>query len=38
MDLEKELEKSRKETRDAFKNRAVLYRLFYEEMSRDLGQ
>lgn len=33
-----ELEKARNETRDAFKNRAVLYRLFFEELSNERGE
>ena len=36
--MESELEKSKKETHDAFKNRAVLYRLFYEELTNELGK
>jgi len=36
--MEPELETSRRETRDAFKNRAVLYRLFYEEFSKEIGE
>ncbi len=32
-----EIEKSQGETRDAFKNRGVLYRLFFEEMSKEVG-
>ncbi|MDH4128191.1 MAG: L-2-amino-thiazoline-4-carboxylic acid hydrolase [Spirochaetota bacterium] len=36
--MEKELEKSRRETRDAFKNRGILYRLFFEEFSSEIGK
>ncbi len=35
--MDSELEKSNKETRDAFKNRGVLYRLFFEEISKEIG-
>tara|TARA_B100000959_G_scaffold160783_1_gene168364 strand:- start:1823 stop:2311 length:489 start_codon:yes stop_codon:yes gene_type:complete len=33
-----EIEKARRETRDAFKNRGVLYRLFFEEISKEIGK
>ncbi len=33
-----EIEKAKRETRDAFKNRGILYRLFFEEMSKEMGE
>lgn len=33
-----EIEKSNRETRDAFKSRGVLYRLFFEEFAKELGE
>ena len=33
-----EIVKARLETRDAFKNRGVLYRLFFEEISKEIGE
>ncbi len=33
-----EIEKAKQETRDAFKNRGILYRLFFEEISKEIGE
>jgi len=33
-----EIEKARQETHNAFKNRGILYRLFFEEMSKEIGE
>jgi hypothetical protein len=36
--MKTELEKARGEIRDAFKNRGILYRLFFEEISKEVGK
>lgn len=36
--METEIEKARRETRDAFRNRGILYRLFFEEISKEVGE
>lgn len=36
--METEIEKARSETRKAFKSRGVLYRLFFEEISKEVGE
>ena len=33
-----EIEKLKQETLNAFKNRGILYRLFFEEMSKEIGE
>ncbi|MDP6625640.1 MAG: L-2-amino-thiazoline-4-carboxylic acid hydrolase [Nitrospinota bacterium] len=36
--MKSDLEKAKEETRDAFKNRGILYRLFFEEISKEFGE
>ncbi len=36
--MKTETEKSKCETREAFKNRGILYRLFFEEITKEVGE